>query len=57
MAFSSCDDTDDGLQKQAKISESLDFSVAPFFKIKKNADHHDTLGITLNCISLMKKSV
>lgn len=42
MALFSCDDTDDSSQNQAKIAESLDFSVAPCFKIKKNADHRDT---------------
>jgi hypothetical protein len=33
---------DDGLQTQSKIVECLDFSVALCFKVKKNADHHDT---------------
>jgi len=42
MAHFSCDDTDNSSQNQAKIAESLDFSVALCFKIKKNAAHHDT---------------
>jgi len=41
MGHFSCDDTDDGLQNQAKIAESLDRSVALCFKVKKNADHQD----------------
>jgi uncharacterized UPF0160 family protein len=43
MALFSCDDIDDGLQNQAQVAKSLDFSVAIYFiKIKKSADHHDT---------------
>lgn len=38
----SCDDIDDGLQNQAQVVKSLDFSVALYFKVKKNADHHYT---------------
>jgi len=37
-----CDDIDDGLQNQAQVAKSLDISVALYFKVKKNADHHDT---------------
>jgi len=36
------DDIDDGLQNQAQVTKSLDISVALYFKVKKNADHHDT---------------
>jgi len=42
MALLSCGDTDDSSQKQAKIAESLDFSVALYVKVNKNDDHHDT---------------
>ena len=38
----SCDDIDDGLQNQAQVAKSLDTSVTLYFKVKKNADHHDT---------------
>jgi len=41
VALFNCDDPDDGLQNQAKIAESLDFSVALCFKMKKIADHYD----------------
>ena len=54
MALFSCGGTDDSLQNQAKIAESLDFSVALDFKIKKNADHHDAHSITLHHISQTK---
>ena len=46
MALFSCDNTDDSLQNQAKVATSLDISVALYFKIKKNADHHDAHNIT-----------
>jgi len=36
------DDIDDGLQNQAQVTKSLDISVALYFKVKKNADYHDT---------------
>jgi len=42
MALFSCDDTDDSSHNQAKIAESLDFSVALYIKVNKNDDHHDT---------------
>jgi len=42
MPLFSCDDKDDGLQNQAQVAKSLDISVALYFKVKKNADHHDT---------------
>ena len=42
MPLFSCDDIDDSLQNQAQVAKSLDISVALYFKVKKNADHHDT---------------
>jgi len=54
QALFSYDDTGDGLQNQAKVAKSLDFSVALDFKIKKNADHHDAHSITLHHISQTK---
>jgi len=42
MALLSCGGTDDSSQKQAKIAESLDFSVALYIKVNKNDDYHDT---------------
>jgi len=42
MPVFSSDDMDDGLQNQAQVAKSLDISVALYFKVKKNADHHDT---------------
>jgi hypothetical protein len=51
-ALFSCDDTDDSSQNQAKIAESLDFSVALYFQVKKNADHHDThLSNKMMCVT------
>jgi hypothetical protein len=41
MPLFSCDDIDDGLQNQAQVVKPLDISVALYFKVKKNADHHD----------------
>jgi len=38
----SCNDIDDGLQNQAQVAKSLYISVALYFKVKKNADDHDT---------------
>jgi hypothetical protein len=40
MPLFSCGDID-GLQNQAQVAKSLDISVALYFKVKKNADHHD----------------
>ena len=42
MPVFSSDDMDDGLQNQAQVAKSLDISVALYFKVKRNADHHDT---------------
>jgi len=42
MPLFGCDDIDDGLQNQAQVAKSLDISVALYFKVKRNADHHDT---------------
>jgi hypothetical protein len=42
MPLFSCDDIDDSLQNQAKVAKCLDILVALYFKVKKNADHHDT---------------
>jgi hypothetical protein len=42
MSVFSCDDVRDGLQNQDQVAKSFVFSVALYFKVKKNTDHHDT---------------